>query len=227
MQTASEAVQSGLMTVFIGRQSKLNLAMLAARKWCTEKLKLNEPIECEIANHLNGQCKVIGGNKEALDFIELNMKEFNIAKIKRLPVSGAFHTSLMRPAEDAVRYVLKEVCIKKPLIRVHFNFDSKPHYFPDKIKYLLAKQISNPVKWEQTLNEMYYNVNLPIDDELASMGPADVEINEADGSKSKKILQTQDRTYPDIYECGPARHTGPILKTINHKAFQYYKYIGV
>ena len=42
-----------------------------------------------------------------------------------------------------------------------------------------------------------------------------------------KVPQTQDRVYPDIYECGPGPHKGPILKTINHKAYRFYKFIGV
>jgi hypothetical protein len=63
MQKASEQTPSGLMAVFLNRQSKLNMALLAARKWCKEKLKLEAQVECEIANYLNAQCKVIGGNK--------------------------------------------------------------------------------------------------------------------------------------------------------------------
>lgn len=82
MQQATEQIPSGLMTAFIGRQSKLPLALLASRKWCKEKLKLEEPIACSIANYLNAQCKVIGGNKEALEFIEMNYKEFDIKKVQ-------------------------------------------------------------------------------------------------------------------------------------------------
>ena len=41
----------------------------------------------------------------------------------------------------------------------------------------------------------------------------------------KKKLQLEDRIYPDIYECGPACHTGSILKTLNYKAYRNYKHI--
>ena len=94
MQEASEQVPSGLMSVFLGRQSRLNLAMLAARKWCQDKLRMDGQVECEIANFLNAGCKVIGGNKEALDFIALNYKEFQINKVKRLPVRYRNNTKL-------------------------------------------------------------------------------------------------------------------------------------
>ena len=216
MQKASESLPSGLMTVFLGRQSKLNMAMLASRKWCKDKLKLDEPIECEISNYLNSQCKVVGGNKEALDFLELNHKEFAINKVKRLSVSGAFHTSLMKSVEADLKTVLKNTEIKKPLIKFHCNFNSKSLVAPEKIRYFLTKQVAHPVKWEQTLNELFYNDNLPTDQEP-----------DQDQDPDKKPLQLGDRVYPDIYECGPASHTGPILKTLNYKAYRYYKHIGV
>lgn len=225
MQKASEALPSGLMTVFLNRQSKLNTAMLAARKWCKEKLKLDCQIECEIANYLNAQCKVIGGNNEALDFIQLNQKEFNLLKVKRLAVSGAFHTSLMKSAEADLKNILNGVTIKKPLVRFYSNFDSKCVYSPEKIKFNLIKQIANPVKWEQTLNEFYYSENLPIDSTNSTN--SDAGIDKIVNDDTKKKLQLEDRVYPDIYECGPGSHTGPILKTLNYKAYRHYKYIGV
>lgn len=87
MKKACQRTESGLMTTFVGAKSRLDLARFSAVKWCREKLKLEEPVVCDIANYLNAQCKVLGGNKEALDFIELNFREFDIKRIKRLPVN--------------------------------------------------------------------------------------------------------------------------------------------
>lgn len=220
MQKASESVSSGLMSVFLSRQSKLNLAMLGARKWCKEKLKLDDPIECEIANYLFSQCKVIGGNTEALDFIETNYKEFNINRIKRLPVSGAFHTSLMKQAEQDVKNELENIIVKKPIINLYSNYDASLCMNPKKIKFNLVRQISNPVKWEQILNEFYFDENLPLDS--AKTKPV-----EDSSDKIDKKAQSKMRVYPDIYECGPASQTGPILKAINFKAHQFYKHVDV
>ncbi len=143
-------------------------------------------------------------------------------------MSGAFHTELMKPAEGPLRVVLKEVEVKRPLVRVYSNYDSKSHSNPDKIRHLLVKQLSSAVKWEQTLNELYYDHNLPVDDASGPPAPADEEPARGDGQEGQqKMPQSQDRLYPDIYECGPAPHTGPILKTINHKAYRFYKFIGV
>jgi [acyl-carrier-protein] S-malonyltransferase len=87
MKKACQRTESGLMTTFVGAKSRLDLARFSAVKWCREKLKLEEPVVCDVANYLNAQCKVLGGNKEALDFIEVNFREFDIKRIKRLPVN--------------------------------------------------------------------------------------------------------------------------------------------
>ena len=232
MQEASESAPSGLMSVFLNKQSRLNLAMVAARRWSTEKLKLPaDQVECSIANYLFSKCKVIGGNKESLDFIELNHKEFNIDRVKRLPVSGAFHTRLMRPSEAKLAEILKITEIKQPLIKCYSNYDAQPYQSPDKIRKLLVRQVSNPVKWEQTLNELYYDHNLPLSQVLESTkaeAVAESASSPPEAPESKRVQsQTKDRIYPDIYECGPASQSGPILKAINFKAFSYYKHIEV
>ena len=81
MQKASELVPSGLATAFLSRQSKLSLAMLASRKWCEEKLQLEGHVVCQVSSYMNANCKVVGGNTQALDFLELNRKEFGIIKV--------------------------------------------------------------------------------------------------------------------------------------------------
>ncbi|CAF0819569.1 unnamed protein product [Brachionus calyciflorus] len=226
MQEASQAVPSGLMSVFLSRDSRLNTGMLAARKWCKEKLKLDEPIECEIANYLFSQCKVIGGNNEALDFIELNHKEFGINRVKRLAVSGAFHTSLMKSAEDKLKKEIDNISIKPPLIKFYSNYDASLCMSPKKIKLNLIKQVANPVKWEQILNNLYYDENLPLDDN--SQESKNIELDRLGNEIiSNKKAQSKNRIYPDIFECGPANQTGPILKSINYKAFKFYKHISV
>jgi acyl transferase domain-containing protein len=199
--------------------------MLGARKWCREQLKMPEPIECEIANYLFSQSKVIGGNKEALDFIELNYKEFDILKLKRLSVSGAFHTRLMQSAEEPLKKALQGVQVNRPLIKFFSNYEANICSSPEKIKRNLVKQVSSPVKWEQILNMLYYDKNLPTSDEDEEHEVVELDTQETRDKTTPK--QTAHRIYPDIYECGTGSHSGPILKIINRKAHQFYKHIGV
>ena len=241
MQNASESVPSGLLVTFLNKNSDINLAMMAARKWCVEKLRLpKENVECSIANYLMAKCKVIGGNKEALDFIQLNHKEFKIDKVKPLPVSGAFHTKLMKPAEHELASILKITEIREPTIKYYSNYDGKVHTSPVEIRKLLLKQMSSPVRWEQTLNDMYYDHNLPLaqDDTSSdsttllvkreSLGKeSDTEGGEEEKRSQMTKKQTPDRIYPDIYECGAGAQSGPILNFINYKAYKFYKHINV
>ena len=162
MKIACESHESGLMTAFIGSKSKLDIARYAAKKWCVEKLNMPEPVVCETANYLNSQVKVIGGTKQALDFIELNYKTFDINRVKRLAVSGAFHTSLMVSCEEPLKHALENVVVKKPKIKFFSNVDAELAWNEKKIKQNLVKQLSRPVKWEQILNNFYLNENLPI-----------------------------------------------------------------
>lgn len=229
MQKASEAVSSGMASVFISRESQLKLAMVAARKWCSQKLKLDVPVECEVANYLYSQCRVIGGNTEALDFIELNRDEFKLKRIKRLAVSGAFHTSLMRSAENEIRKAVENTRFSPPMIRFYSNYDAELCMTQGKIRSNLIRQVSNPVKWEQILNTFYLDKNLPVDENNKST--TDSPKNQKEGDEKTDVKssekQSKDRIYPDIYECGPASQTGPILKVINRKAHQFYKHIEV
>ena len=64
MQNQSEAVSSGLLSVFISHDSELKNAMMAAREWSSKKLKLDTAVCCSISNYLYPDCKVIGGNIE-------------------------------------------------------------------------------------------------------------------------------------------------------------------
>lgn len=69
MQSASNEVNSGMMSVFIGRESKLSLAMEAAREWCNKYMKIDVPC-IQIANHMYAECKVIAGHKEVCAKLE-------------------------------------------------------------------------------------------------------------------------------------------------------------
>ena len=92
---------------------------------------------------------------QALDFIEKNKRDFGIARTKRIPVSGAFHTPLMASAKAHVEQALREVKLHKPIISVHANATSLRYQSPKMILKLLPQQIVRPVMWEQTLHVLY------------------------------------------------------------------------
>lgn len=153
MQIASDENPSGMATVFYGPDSNLGSACVKAKDWCVER-GIENP-ECTIANYLYPHCKVVGGSLEALTFLEKNAKQYRLRKVKRLPVSGAFHTSLMESAVRPFREALEKISIEKPLVTVHSNFDGKVYKTVDHILNQLPKQIVKPVKWEQLMHIIY------------------------------------------------------------------------
>ncbi|KAG5677290.1 hypothetical protein PVAND_007059 [Polypedilum vanderplanki] len=153
MQIASEKYPSGMATVFYGPDSKLGEACVQAKEWCIEK-GVEEPT-CQIANYLFPHCKVVAGNLEALEFLEKNKRQFKLRKVKKLPVSGAFHTNLMGSAIGPFVKALRQIEVKDPFIHVHSCIDGKAYKNAEHIQKQLPKQIVKPVKWEQLLHIMY------------------------------------------------------------------------
>lgn len=93
---------------------------------------------------------------QALDFIEGNAADFGIRRIVRLPVSGAFHTDLMKDAKEPLMKALKRVNLQQPVVSVHSNLTSKRYKrnLKEMIK-TLGKQVHEPVMWEQTMHVLY------------------------------------------------------------------------
>lgn len=155
MQKICESTTSGLMTVIYGRDGSIELACKAATDYL--KLKGFEPefSECQVANYLFPHCKVIGGHLEALNFIQNNAKDFGIKRCKKLNASGAFHTKLMTPASKRFRTVVYRMPLNMPTkTPVYSNFDGIPYFTEQDVFSKLPSQMSHPVRWEQTM----YNV---------------------------------------------------------------------
>ena len=124
MQAASDLEQSGMMTVFIGADNQLGFGCQVAAEWARRHHDIEFPV-CQIANHLYCGAKVIGGHEPALKFLEQNKADFKIKKTSRLPVSGAFHTTLMLPAVEPFKLALNNTKVKDPRIPIYSNYDNK------------------------------------------------------------------------------------------------------
>ena len=100
---------------------------------------------------------VISGYIEAVEkAVEIAaQKGARMAKI--LPVSGAFHSSLMQPALEGLRYELENLEIKKPYCAIYSNYSAEPTTDIEQIRSNLLNQLLNPVKWTQTLTNMMKN----------------------------------------------------------------------
>ena len=143
MQAAAEATPSGMVSVLLLDQPQVEEIVAEARSAGLVKL----------ANFLCPGNIVVSGEAAACDAVE-RLAQAKGAKTIRLAVAGAFHTDLMKPADQKLADALKGVEIRPPRIPVWSNVDAKPHTDPEEIRNLLVRQVLSPVLWEQTMRNL-------------------------------------------------------------------------
>lgn len=143
MQSAADATPSGMVSILLLERSQVE-------QICKEA-SAHGPID--IANFLCPGNLVVSGENAAC---ERAAELATAAGGKAIPlaVAGAFHTNIMRPADEALAEALMEVEIRSPEIPVVSNVDAQIHTDPEEIRQLLIRQVVNPVQWESTVNLM-------------------------------------------------------------------------
>lgn len=106
-----------------------------------------------VANYLCPGNTVLSGEAAAVAEAE-KLIEAKGGKPVRLPVAGAFHTELMKPADNKLAHELTRTEIKTPHPRVWSNVDAQPHSNPQEIRALLVEQVLSPVRWEETMRNL-------------------------------------------------------------------------
>ena len=101
----------------------------------------------------NGQI-VISGEREAVEKACEKAKEAGAKRALLLPVGGAFHSPLMEPARIELGNAISKTNIKKPICPIYQNVTALPTMDPELIKENLLLQLTSPVKWTQTINNM-------------------------------------------------------------------------
>lgn len=104
-----------------------------------------------IANDNSVGQTVISGSIEAINRSITIARDMGIKRALKLPVSGPFHSPLMKPAQEKMRVALDDITIKKPAVPVIANFTATPSDNPEDIKKLLIEQITGSVKWRESI----------------------------------------------------------------------------
>ncbi|KAI4453247.1 polyketide synthase-related [Holotrichia oblita] len=92
---------------------------------------------------------VAAGDSDGIVKLELLVKEAG-GKARRLAVSGAFHSPFMGQAADSMEEYLKNIFLNDFAIPLYANATAEVY----NDKGLIAKQINNPVRWNQTIRQM-------------------------------------------------------------------------
>ena len=97
---------------------------------------------------------VISGELKAVETACEKMKEAGAKRALVLPVGGAFHSVLMKPAEEELAAAIEQTTFHKPLCPVYQNVTTTAVSDENAIKTNLIKQLTAPVKWTQSVQQM-------------------------------------------------------------------------
>jgi len=97
---------------------------------------------------------VISGSIEGIDKACEVLTEKGAKRALKLVVGGAFHSPLMEPAREELAAAIEATTISTPICPVYQNVNAQPVSDPAVIKENLIAQLTAPVKWTQTVENM-------------------------------------------------------------------------
>ena len=115
---------------------------------------IEEYDQVQVANYNCPGQIVISGETEQVKQAAEKLKEAGAKRAVLLNVSGPFHSSLLTGAGDKLQKVLDELTIAKPQIPYVANVNASYVTDQEQIEPLLVKQVSNSVRWQQSVETM-------------------------------------------------------------------------
>lgn len=97
---------------------------------------------------------VISGAVDAIDTACEVLTEAGARRALKLPVGGAFHSPLMEPAREELAAAIAATEFNEPICPVYQNVTATAVLDPSEIKENLMAQLTAPVKWTQTMQQM-------------------------------------------------------------------------
>lgn len=97
---------------------------------------------------------VISGEIPAVEAACEKLKEAGARRALILPVGGAFHSPLMQPAEEELAQAIEQTTFNAPICPIYQNVSTTAITDPEQIKKNLIAQLTAPVKWTQSVQNM-------------------------------------------------------------------------
>ncbi len=97
---------------------------------------------------------VISGSVAGIAAAVAKCQEAGASKAIVLQVGGAFHSPLMGPAKEELKSALEATNFTAPICYIYQNVNALPETDPDKIRQNLVDQLTAPVRWTQTMQNM-------------------------------------------------------------------------
>ena len=151
VQKRGQSMQSAAVATPSGMTSVLGLDEAAVDTLCQRIAPFGRLWK---ANLLGPGNIVVSGESAALERIEPIATELGAMKVIPLKVAGAFHSELMKPADDQLAQALAATPIRTPTVPVYSNVDATPHDDPDDIRRTLVAQVLQGVRWDDSMRRM-------------------------------------------------------------------------
>lgn len=145
MQKACEANPGGMAAIIALGDEQIE-------QICAE-VSTDEAIVVPANYNCPGQL-VISGHTAAIEAACAKMKEAGAKRALPLPVSGAFHSPLMLPAQEELAAAIASTEFHAPKCPVYQNVDGAAHTDPEEIKANLLRQLTGAVRWTKEVNAM-------------------------------------------------------------------------
>jgi [acyl-carrier-protein] S-malonyltransferase len=143
MQDAADATPSGMVSILLLEIPAVEEIVASASSEGT----------LQIANYLCPGNTVVSGVNAACERAA-ELADAAGGRAIPLAVAGAFHTSIMEPADQRLAEALAGVTLARPEIPVYSNVDGVTHEDPTEIKDILVRQVVSPVRWEESIRAM-------------------------------------------------------------------------
>jgi len=144
MQQAGEQ-QSGTMAAIIGLTADqvIEICKEASEAGIVAAANFNSPLQVAIS-----------GSHQGVDRAAELARQRGARKVTHLVVSGAFHSPLMESARQELQQALQNIEIESARFPVYANVTAKPVKDADEIRDLLCQQLTHPVRWVETVENM-------------------------------------------------------------------------
>ena len=113
---------------------------------------------------------VISGEVEAIDAACAKLLEVGAKRALKLKGGGGLHSPCMAPPRAELAEAIERTDFHTPAVPVYQNVDAKPHTDPAEIKANLVAQLTAPVRWTQSVQNMVADGA----DEFIEVGPGKV-----------------------------------------------------
>ncbi len=142
MQKACESTPS-TMAAILGVENEV------VEKVCEEIKEVVVPANYNTIGQI-----VISGSHEGIDLAIARLQELGAKRALKLSVGGAFHSPLMEPARAELAKAIEEAPVVKPVCPIYQNVNAQPSSDPAVIRTNLISQLTSPVRWTQTAQNM-------------------------------------------------------------------------